>query len=619
MLIECPLCSSPVIPMDDGRCPACRKIMPEGKEAGQVDGDASVTPDTEATAAIAKGEAVVAVGTRLDGELLVAAAMFGGLLAAEGLAGRAGESTFILVFIGFLFLSVVGRLLRPPRITVHDGRFSLKFGILHWSCDASNVTALTLVGKRLRVCFADVELVLSSQSHSDLTKNHDKKGAHVELIISQFKREQIDRVRQSLGLVGDGADTQARGFEEFDHTLAALTPKAFVTPSIIAVNAVVFAIMVLGGVHALNPTGDELLGWGASFGPLSTQGQWWRHLTATFLHFGIAHLAINMWVLWDAGRLVERLVGNASFAVLYLLAGVAGSLASVTWHPVSVGAGASGSVFGVCGAILGFLVLRPRSIPVGVLKELRSSTLVFVCFNLFYGLSESGIDLAAHGGGFACGFVCGLAMAHPLVASAVAGRRARCIAVAAVGVAALVFAVVRMPPVDIEDMTTEEVSQVLKDSMEETWAKEPALAAAKITNIDLVHKGGKQYAGTVRVKDGTETIVLAVEITCDRMQIEWRVVSSEEPPPANAGRSERPLPGGRASPDELARRVAASIRNTWARMPSRAAWRVEHLKLTREGDSAYRGTLMVSRDGKHLVFRVKVQYDGKKFMWQIVE
>ena len=97
-----------------------------------------------------------------------------------------------------------------------------------------------------------------------------------------------------------------------------------------------------------------VLEWGANFGPKTMDGQWWRLFTSMFLHFGIIHIGFNMWVLWNVGRLVERLVGNFGFALLYVVSGLLGSVASLAWNPTTISAGASGAVFGVVGALIGF-------------------------------------------------------------------------------------------------------------------------------------------------------------------------------------------------------------------------------------------------------------------------
>ena len=96
------------------------------------------------------------------------------------------------------------------------------------------------------------------------------------------------------------------------------------------------------------------------------------------------HIALNMWVLFNAGFLVERLLGNAPFLVMYLLSGLGGSIASVSFNPLVVSAGASGAVFGVFGALLAVLLLQKDSIPTERLTQLRSSALTFVLFNTVY-------------------------------------------------------------------------------------------------------------------------------------------------------------------------------------------------------------------------------------------
>ena len=110
------------------------------------------------------------------------------------------------------------------------------------------------------------------------------------------------------------------------------TPRAYVTPALVGVNVAVFVLMALSGVGLLSPRPLDLIRWGANFGPLTTHGEWWRLLTATFVHIGALHLLCNMWALWDVGVLMERLVGPAGLLVLYLLAGLAGSVASLSWH-----------------------------------------------------------------------------------------------------------------------------------------------------------------------------------------------------------------------------------------------------------------------------------------------
>lgn len=176
---------------------------------------------------------------------------------------------------------------------------------------------------------------------------------------------------------------------------------------LIALNVLVFVVMVIEGVSLFSPRADSVLKWGADYGPLTLHGQWWRMVTSTFLHFGLIHLAFNMFVLFSIGLFMENLAGRVAFVVLYLVCGLGGSAASLAWHPSIVSAGASGAIFGLYGALLGFLVVHRGSIPGESLASLRKGALTFIGYNLIYGL-RPGVDMAAHIGGLATGFVLGL-------------------------------------------------------------------------------------------------------------------------------------------------------------------------------------------------------------------
>lgn len=221
--------------------------------------------------------------------------------------------------------------------------------------------------------------------------------------------------------------------EEFGRTLETLTPRVYVTPVLIGVNVLVFVVMVATGVSPIDPTIPDLLRWGADFGPQTIAGEWWRILTATFIHVGIIHLVLNMWVLATAGPLVERMVGNIGFVLLYLVAGLGGSLASLWWNPMLVSAGASGAIFGIYGALLGLLLRAHGSIPAQALTRLRSSGLGFLGYNLIFGMMQRNIDSAAHVGGLAAGFLCGLVLSQPFTPEARFGRPLRNLLVGVLG------------------------------------------------------------------------------------------------------------------------------------------------------------------------------------------
>src|SRR5215471_10977532 len=84
----------------------------------------------------------------------------------------------------------------------------------------------------------------------------------------------------------------------------------FATIVIIALNVLMFVIMVAQGVSFISPTAESVLKWGADYGPLTLHGQWWRMVVSTFLHFGLIHLAFNMFVLFSIGLFMEELAGR---------------------------------------------------------------------------------------------------------------------------------------------------------------------------------------------------------------------------------------------------------------------------------------------------------------------
>jgi membrane associated rhomboid family serine protease/predicted negative regulator of RcsB-dependent stress response len=200
----------------------------------------------------------------------------------------------------------------------------------------------------------------------------------------------------------------------FQSLLVESTPRFFITPIILALNVLIFVMMVLSGVSLINPEIEHLLNWGANFGPFTLNQEWWRLLTSVFVHIGVLHLVFNMQCLWNLGSLAERMFGNGAFLMLYLVSGLGGSIASLWWNPRVVGAGASGAIFGVAGGLVVFLYQGKLSIPPMVIKKNLQSILVFVGYNLMYGFAKSGIDNAAHLGGLVTGLVTGALLLRSL-------------------------------------------------------------------------------------------------------------------------------------------------------------------------------------------------------------
>jgi rhomboid protease GluP len=191
--------------------------------------------------------------------------------------------------------------------------------------------------------------------------------------------------------------------------------------------------MTLRGISPLNPTSDQLLHWGADqAGKVLVEGDWWRLFSAMFVHVGIVHLGMNMWCLWNLGLLAEPLMGTFGVIAVYVLTGMAGNMLSIAHNVIlpvhdngyaiyPVGAGASGAVFGIAGALIVLLKSSRLPVPVEELKKLRRSVITFAGINLVipiavnYGADalHAGlkIDYMAHIGGCACG----LLFAAPMV------------------------------------------------------------------------------------------------------------------------------------------------------------------------------------------------------------
>ena len=200
-----------------------------------------------------------------------------------------------------------------------------------------------------------------------------------------------------------------------DGLLKQITPTAWVTPTLAALILVGFGVELALGVSVTSPTGPQLLRAGGDFGPSFAEGDWWRVFTSTFLHAGPLHLAFNLWAFFSVGVVTERIYGNRAFLAIYLLSGLGGSLASLTWSPLVVGVGATGAIFGVYGALLAFILLHRGVLPAAYLTQQRNSIVGFIGYNVVFGLSQKNTDMAAHAGGLLAGFCAGAILGRDLL------------------------------------------------------------------------------------------------------------------------------------------------------------------------------------------------------------
>lgn len=203
---------------------------------------------------------------------------------------------------------------------------------------------------------------------------------------------------------------------QLDDLLRRRLPRVAVTQWLIGVNCLVFLAMLAGGAGLWHSPNGVQLAWGANFGPATQDGEWWRLASAMFLHFGVLHLALNMWALWDAGQLVERMYGRGRFASIYFASGIAGNLFSlVSHHGQAVSGGASGAVFGIYGALLVFLWRERRTLHPREFRWLFWGASGFATATIALGLLVPGIDNAAHGGGLLAGALGGVVLGRRLV------------------------------------------------------------------------------------------------------------------------------------------------------------------------------------------------------------
>jgi rhomboid protease GluP len=200
---------------------------------------------------------------------------------------------------------------------------------------------------------------------------------------------------------------------------------------LVGINCAVFVAMVVRGCSVWMPSTEQLMGWGANnAGNVILGSQWWRIVTAMFVHVGILHIATNMWCLWNLGLLAEPLMGSFGLFAAYILTGAAGNLLSTAknWmYPAhdagavvfQAGAGASGAVFGIAGVLIVLLGSKRLPVPPAEVRKLRKSVIYFAVINLVIlylvnfakGITGVEVDNSAHVGGL----LCGLLFAAPMV------------------------------------------------------------------------------------------------------------------------------------------------------------------------------------------------------------
>lgn len=214
------------------------------------------------------------------------------------------------------------------------------------------------------------------------------------------------------------AAATVRAYEQQRANRLAIFKALPVTMGIIAVNVLVYVGMVLTGASPFEPNTQDLVRWGANTGLQTILHQPWRMWTSNYVHIGIFHIGLNMWCLLSLGALAERVFDPWTYFLTYTCCGIAGSLASLGLHPDRFGAGASGAIFGLAGALISALYLGKLPVHPRALKSTLKSLVLFAAYNLFFGAVVPAIDNSAHLGGLVCGLLLGAVLAPRLTAPA---------------------------------------------------------------------------------------------------------------------------------------------------------------------------------------------------------
>jgi len=189
--------------------------------------------------------------------------------------------------------------------------------------------------------------------------------------------------------------------------MGGLIPHArFTTVVILLINTGLYAATVLHSMRSNPQTGaldldpNTLLAFGAKYGPSLMAGEWWRLITAGFLHGGLLHILMNSWVLFDIGTQVEESFGTARYLVIYVASTITGFLGSFYWSP-TLSVGSSAGIFGLIGAMIA-MGLRERSSYGSAVWRMYGRLAVY---GLIMGLLFPYTDNGAHIGGLIGGFV----------------------------------------------------------------------------------------------------------------------------------------------------------------------------------------------------------------------
>jgi membrane associated rhomboid family serine protease len=203
--------------------------------------------------------------------------------------------------------------------------------------------------------------------------------------------------------VGAARQSPQRTARRTRRTITGLEAPA--TVGLVALNVLVYLVTVYQGGGVGRPGGD-LFARGALIGAaISVDGDWYRLVTAMFLHASLLHLAFNMLALYWLGTVVEQALGSIRFLLVYFASGLAGSAGALVFtDPFTPTVGASGAIFGIMGALL---VLEYRAT-----GSLGGQAMGLIVLNLVLTFAIPNISIGGHLGGLAGGILATFALSH---------------------------------------------------------------------------------------------------------------------------------------------------------------------------------------------------------------
>jgi membrane associated rhomboid family serine protease len=228
----------------------------------------------------------------------------------------------------------------------------------------------------------------------------------------RFRRTALDRFDGVFGVVARYWPAPT----PFDAALAVRTPRPLVTVTILALNVGIYLCMLTGAGSLSDP--ETVLGWGASIGTRTANGEWWRLATAMFVHASFLHMIFNVLGVAQIGLITERFFGCFALANAYLGAGLLFGVLSALLHPLAVTGGGSASVFaiyGMFGAMLfaGMATRSPFTVPATTLLKIAPPAGLFLLYSFSAGHAGL-IELS----GLAVGLAYGFMLAKPAMSEA---------------------------------------------------------------------------------------------------------------------------------------------------------------------------------------------------------